>query len=137
MEYVLLNKENIVLLEKFVDDENTDYKKEDLLPFLNDVNTYGFIAKNANEIIGFAYGYKLIRPDGKIDFYLHAIDITAKFQGNGYGTNLMNYIKEYIKSIGCRKMFLITNKSNISACKCYEKSGGISNTDDEIVYVYQ
>ena len=61
----------------------------------------------------------------------------AEYQGNGYGTGLMNYIKDYIKEIGCRKMFLITNKSNVSACKCYEKAGGINNTDDEIVYVYK
>lgn len=49
----------------------------------------------------------------------------------------MNYIKDYTKQIGCRKMFLITNKSNISACKCYEKAGGVSGTDDDIVYAYK
>ena len=34
------------------------------------------------------------------------------------------------------KMYLITNRSNISACKCYEKAGGINKVDDEIIYVY-
>lgn len=34
------------------------------------------------------------------------------------------------------EMFLITNRSNISACKCYEKAGGINDADDEVVYVY-
>lgn len=33
-------------------------------------------------------------------------------------------------------MFLITNRSNVSACKCYEKAGGINKADDEIVYTY-
>ena len=65
--------------------------------FLNENNSYGFIAKNESEIIGFAYGYVLFRPDGKKDFYLHAIDIDHRFQGNGYGTRLMNFIKDYIK----------------------------------------
>ena len=27
-------------------------------------------------------------------------------------------------------------RSNISACKCYEKAGGINDADDEVVYVY-
>jgi len=49
----------------------------------------------------------------------------------------MNYIKVYVKEISCRKMFLITNKSNVSACKCYEKAGGVNNADDEIIYVYK
>lgn len=137
MECKLLDKEDIELMEQFVDDENTKYDKEKLMGFLNENNSYGFIVKNENKIVGFAYGYVLLRPDGNQDFYLHAIDIMKEYQGNGYGTKLMNFIKEYIKEIGCRKMFLITNKSNISACKCYEKAGGINNADDEIVYVYK
>ena len=137
MEYKVLENEDIDLMQYFVDDENTKYEKEDLIRFVNDKNSYGFIAKLDNKILGFAYGYTLQRPDGKKDFYLHAIDIMAEYQGNGYGTGLMNYIKEYIKTIGFRKMFLITNRSNVSACKCYEKAGGVTNADDEIVYTYK
>ena len=137
MEYKLLDKADIGLMKSFIDDENTNYDEEQLSNFINEKNSYGFIVKKENEIIGFAYGYVLLRPDGKQDFYLHAIDIMPTFQGNGYGTELMNFIKEYIKKIQCRKMFLITNRSNISACKCYEKAGCINNSDDEIVYVYK
>ena len=137
MKCKLLDKEDIDLMEKFVDEENTKYNKEKLMGFLNENNSYGFIVKNENKIVGFAYGYGLLRPDGNQDFYLHAIDIISEFQGKGYGTKLMNFIKKYIKEIKCRKMFLITNKSNISACKCYEKAGGVNNSDDEIVYVYK
>lgn len=137
MECKLLDKEDIELMEQFVDDENTKYDKEKLMGFFNENNSYGFIIKNENKIVGFAYGYVLLRPDGNQDFYLHAIDIIGEFQGKGYGTKLMNFIKKYIKEIKCRKMFLITNKSNISACRCYEKAGGVNNSDDEIVYVYK
>jgi ribosomal protein S18 acetylase RimI-like enzyme len=137
MEFKLLDKKDISLMKNFIDDENTNYNKEQLTNFLNENNSYGFIVKNENKIVGFAYGYVLLRPDGNQDFYLHAIDIISEFQGKGYGTKLMNFIKKYIKEIKCRKMFLITNKSNISACKCYEKAGGVNNSDDEIVYVYK
>ena len=137
MECKLFDKEDIRLMKNFVDDENTNYNEEYLIDFLNENNSYGFIVKNENKIVGFAYGYVLLRPDGNQDFYLHAIDIISEFQGKGYGTKLINFIKKYIKEIKCRKMFLITNKSNISACKCYEKAGGVNNSDDEIVYVYK
>lgn len=40
---------------------NIDYLKNFLL---ND-NTYGFVAKDKDKIAGFAYGYTLLRPDGK------------------------------------------------------------------------
>ncbi|EAK3983123.1 GNAT family N-acetyltransferase, partial [Campylobacter jejuni] len=51
-------------------------------------------------------------------------------------TGLISFARDYAKSIECNKMYLITNKSNISACKCYEKAGGRNKADDEIVYVY-
>ena len=137
MEYKLLEKQDIELMKYFVDDENTKYDEGILNAFLEEKNTYGYIAKEDNIIVGFAFGYVLLKPNGIKDFYLHAIDIISEFQGKGYGTKLMNFIKKYIKEIKCRKMFLITNKSNISACKCYEKAGGVNNSDDEIVYVYK
>lgn len=137
MEYMILEEKDIDLMKDFIDDENTKYEEENLIKFINDNHSYGFIAKNENKIIGFAYGYTLLRPEGKQDFYLHAIDIMAKYQGNGYGTQLMDYIREYTKQMGCRKMFLITNKSNISACRCYEKAGGVSNANDDIIYAYK
>ena len=137
MEYKVLDVKDINLMQNFIDDEHTKYEEENLINFINNKNAYGFIAKNEKQIVGFAYGYTLVRPDGRVDFYLHSIDIMKEYQGNGYGTGLMNFIKKYVKEIGCRKMFLITNKSNISACKCYEKAGGINNADDEIVYMYK
>ena len=49
------------------------------------------------------------------------------WQNQGYGTKLVRFIHEHSTTLGCRKMFLITNKHNASACRCYEKAGGICN----------
>ena len=81
-------------------------------------------------------GYILLNPDGRKSFYLHAIDVMPEYQSKGYGTGLISFASDYAKTIKCYKMFLITNRSNISACKCYENAGGINKADDEIVYVY-
>ena len=135
MEYKLLEEQDLELMLDFVDDQNTKYNITDLNKFIKD--NYGFIVKDKNKIIGFAYGYILLKPDCRKCFYLDAIDIMEEYQGNGYGTNLVKYIHEYIKSIGCYKMYLITNKSNISACKCYKNAGGINKASDEIIYVYE
>ena len=64
------------------------------------------------------------------------IDVMPDYQGKGYGTGLISFARDYAKTIDCYKMYLITNRSNISACKCYEKAGGINKVDDEIIYVY-
>lgn len=137
MEYKVFEKQDIELMKFFVDDENTKYDEAFLEEFLTERNAFGYVAKEKNAIVGFAYGYVLVKPDGRKDFYLHAIDIMEGYQKHGYGTELMKYIDTHSKSIGCGKLFLITNKSNVSACRCYEKAGGISKAADDIVYVYK
>ena len=136
MEYKVLEKQDTKLMKYFVDDENTKYDESFLNTFLEEKNAFGYVAKNDEIIVGFAYGYVLVRPDGLRDFYLHAIDIMEKYQKHGYGTELMKYIYSHSKNIGCRKLFLITNKSNVPACRCYEKAGGVRTSNDDIIYTY-
>ncbi len=137
MEYKLLEEQDLELMLDFVDDENTKYSIDVLKNFINDKNNFGFIAKANNKIVGFAFGYLLLKPDGRKVFYLDAIDVMPEYQEKGYGTGLITFARDYVKTISCSKMYLITNKSNTSACKCYEKAGGINKADDDIVYVYK
>ena len=136
MEFKVLDSQNAKLMVDFVDDENTIYTIENLNAFINNESNLGFIAKDNGKIIAFATGYILTHPNGKKVFYFDSIDVIKEYQGKGIGTELMIYTRDYVKNIGCKEMFLVTNKSNISACKCYEKAGGISEANDDIVYVY-
>lgn len=137
MEYKVLEKQDVELMKYFVDDENTKYDEDFLGAFLQEKNAYAYIAKEDGMVVGFAYGYVLVKPDGRRDFYLHAIDIMEDYQKHSYGTELMKYIHTHSKNIGCAKLFLITNKSNVSACRCYENAGGSSKATDDIVYVFR
>ena len=136
MEYKILEEQDLALMLDFVDDENTKYSIEVLKKFIDEKNNFGFIAKTNNKIVGFAFGYILLKPDGRKVFYLDAIDVMPEYQGKGCGTGIISFARDYAKTLNCYKMYLITNKSNVSACKCYEKAGGINKADDEIIYVY-
>ena len=125
MKCELLAEQNLALMLDFVDDENTKYDETVLKAFLNEKNAYGYIAAENGKAIGFAYGYVLNEPDGQKVYYLHAIDVMEGWQKQGYGTGLVRFIHEHSKTLGCRKMFLLTDKHNVSACRCYEKAGGI------------
>lgn len=128
--------EDIEFMEEVLIDDNMVFDIDNLKGFLNDTSSFGFIAKENNKIIGFAYCYTLLRPDGKTMFYLHSIGMLPNYQDKGYGSKLLSFIKEYSKEIGCSEMFLITDKGNPRACHVYEKLGGKNDYKDEIVYVY-
>ena len=122
----------------FIDDENTKYEEDMLKAFLNEKNAYGYLAVQGGKAIGFAYGYVLSEPNGQRIYYLHAVDVMEGWQNQGYGAELVRFIHEHSKALGCRKMFLLTDKHNASACRCYEKAGGICNTaSDDIVFAFK
>lgn len=136
MEYKILEENDLELMEEVLKDDNMIFDIDYLKKFINNENAFGFIAKKENHIVGFAYAYTLLRPDGKNMFYLHSIGMLPNYQNNGHGSQLLEYIKEYSKKIGCSEMFVITDKGNARACHVYEKLGGKNDIDDEIVYVY-
>ena len=137
MKCELLSEHNLALLFDFIDDQNTKYKEDTLKAFLIEKNAFGYIAEDNGKAVGFAYGYVLHEPDGRKTYYLHAIDIMAGYQNLGYGTELVRFVYAHSKSLGCRKMFLMTNTGNVSACRCYEKAGGTSAAADVVMYEYQ
>ena len=137
MEYKLLESQDAALLRDFADDTRTQYNLPLVLEFLKGENNFGYIAKEGRRIVAFAYGYLLRKPDGRKDLYLHAIDVMEDFQNQGCGTNLMKFIHAHARSLGCAKLFLITNTGNRSACKCYENAGGTRSDTDDIVYIFK
>ena len=137
MKCELLSENNLALLFDFIDDQNTKYNEDTLKAFLIEKNAFGYIAEDNGKAVGFAYGYLLNEPDGRKTYYLHAIDIMAGYQNLGYGTELVRFVHAHSKSLGCRKMFLMTNTGNVSACRCYEKAGGTSTAADVVMYEYK
>lgn len=137
MKCEILSEHNLALLFDFIDDQNTKYNEDTLKAFLIEKNAFGYIAEDNGKAVGFAFGYVLNEPDGRKTYYLHAIDIMAGYQNLGYGTELVRFVHAHSKSLGCRKMFLMTNTGNVSACRCYEKAGGTSAAADVVMYEYK
>lgn len=136
MECKVLGDNELELMENVLNEDNMIFNSVFLKNFINDENAYGFVAIQERNIIGFAYGYTLLRPDGKTMFYVHSIGILSAYQDKGYGSSLLLFIKDYSKKIGCSEMFIITDKGNSRACHVYEKLGGKNDYEDEIVYVF-
>ena len=136
MEYKVLEDNELELIENVLYEDNMIFNRVFLKNFIKNENAYGFVAKDEGNIIGFAYGYSLLRPDGRTMFYVHSIGILSAYQDKGYGTGLLSYIKDYSMEIGCSEMFIITDKGNSRACHVYEKLGGRNDYEEEVVYVF-
>ena len=131
-----LEDKYILQMKEVLEDDNMIFDLNNLKKFLTTPNTYGFIAKVDENIVGFAYCYALQRPDGLVMFYLHSIGILPNYQDKGVGSKLMRFIIDFAKKSNFSELFVITDKGNPRACHLYEKFGGKNDYENEIVYVY-
>jgi ribosomal protein S18 acetylase RimI-like enzyme len=109
-------------MKEIIEDDNMKFDLNNLQEFLNDKNNYGFIAKEENKIIGFIYGYSLLKPNGKYMFYVHSVGVLPNYQGKGIGKELFKYMDEYLNNEKkVYKYFLLTSEDNVIAQKVYRK----------------
>lgn len=122
MEYKLLEKQDLQLMKDVLEDDDMEFNLDNLNVFLQDNNNYGFIAKENNKIVGFIYGYSLLKPNGKYMFYVHSVGVLPNYQGKGIGKELFKYMVEYLeKEKKSYKYFLLTSENNMIAQKLYRK----------------
>ena len=88
-------------MEEVLIDDNMVFDIDNLKGFLNDTSSFGFIAKENNKIIGFAYCYTLLRPDGKKQCFIYThrecyLTIKTKVMVQNYYLLLRNILKRLV-----------------------------------------
>jgi len=131
----LFTKDSESLADTILEELEIDEAR--LSEFLKHHQNLAFTAKYKDEVCGFIYGYTLMSLSTAPQLFIYAVDVLSKFQNKGIGSKLFQYVVEYSRENGFSECFVMTNKSNKSACRVYEKAGGKSDYEDEILYVIE
>jgi GNAT superfamily N-acetyltransferase len=99
--------------------------------FLEQPRTHAFVALEGQDVIGWCYGYELLRPEGRWMMFLKQIDVLEERRLEGVGRQLLDAFVALAKSKGHRRMWLYTNAGDRAARALYEDAGGAP--DDERV----
>jgi len=140
--YRKLTISDVPLLMK-IKKEDPDFNicEENARQFLSNPMNWIFVCIQDNRILGLVRGYELsdIHNLGN-KLYISAVGVGPQYRREGIGTSIFTKLKETCKLLGIRKIFLITEKSNVAANALYKKVGGISNVnfkdDDDCNIVY-
>jgi len=122
-------------LDKLDDADELEIDKLQLAEFLGQPQNLAFIAKYHDEACALIYGYTLMSLNSPPQLFIYSVDVIHRFQNNGIGSKLFQYVVDYSKENGYSECFVITDKGNKRACRIYKKAGGKSDYEDEIVYV--
>ncbi|MBS4195814.1 GNAT family N-acetyltransferase [Lederbergia citri] len=86
---------------------------------------------------GIVYGYILSSISSeKRMLFLYSIDVLPEYQNRRIGSALIERLKDIAAHKNCFEMFVLTNDSNTSAKKLYERTGGIRENVDDLLYVF-
>lgn len=92
--------------------------------FLGDPDHYLFVAEVAGDgLAGWAYGYKLDRPDGRSMVLIYEIDVSAPHRRTGVGTTLVTAILDEARTSGCDAGWVVTELDNTAAQRLYDSTG--------------
>lgn len=129
LSHKIWNEYYITILSKNQIDYMLDlmYNKKQIAFELDNDFTW-LLIKQDNDFIGYA-SYSILNNK---KYKLHKIYIYPNLHGKGYGSQLLNFIIDDIKSKGGNKLSLNVNKYNTKSIKFYEKNG-FKIVDDVVV----
>ncbi|MEQ4301461.1 GNAT family N-acetyltransferase [Plantactinospora sp. B6F1] len=92
--------------------------------FLGSPGALAFVASHGAEIVGWCWGYHLIRPDTSSMLYLHRLEVAQERRRLGIGRALLHAFMSAGVQAGAARMFLATGEANAPARALYESLGG-------------
>jgi ribosomal protein S18 acetylase RimI-like enzyme len=88
--------------------------------FLEDPRSHLLVALDGDEVLGWAYGYELLRPEGRWMMFMQQIDVVADRRREGIGRALLDRFVAVARSKGHQKMWLYVDAGGVAARGLYE-----------------
>lgn len=87
-------------------------------------HTMAFVAREAETLAGYCWGYFLQRPDKSPRAYVHELEVAEPHWRRGVGRGLMLAFHGAAQQRGAMKVFLTTGSGNVAARSLYDAIGG-------------
>ncbi len=105
--------------------------------FLSDPSAVAFVAQDAAQIVGWAWGYRLLRADRDSMLLLYEIEVVESEQRRGVGRALVDAFLDIGRREDHTKMWLLTDVANEEARALYEAAGGSRSKLAHDLYSWQ
>jgi ribosomal protein S18 acetylase RimI-like enzyme len=93
--------------------------------FLADVDGVVFVASEGDDVLGWAWGHELHRPNGMRTLLLYEIEVVEAQRPHGLGRRLLDTFVAHARGRGLARMWLFTDAGNEAANRLYAGAGGI------------
>lgn len=133
----LITLESVSLLDR-IDEDVFDHpvNSELLHEFLINPANALIVAMSDGQVIGMATGISYVHPDKPRTLFVNEVGVSARYQRQGIGKQLVSAILEWGKSRGCVEAWVATEVDNVAARSLYRSTGGMEDEAHAVVYNY-
>jgi len=100
---------------------------------LADAGLVNVVAIEADQPVGFVYGYVLRRFEA-VSFFIYSVDVAEAHQRRGLAKAMLAKLSELGRSGRWDEMFVFTNASNGPAMALYASAGGVRPNPDDVMF---
>ena len=103
--------------------KQADDRSPHVASFLADPTTFAFGAYLDGTPVGWAWGYALRRPDGRVGTYLHEVDVVESARRLGGASMLVRAVLARARRAGHDHVWLVTGAEHHAANELYGSLG--------------
>ena len=119
-------------------DEGTTWDLKQGKKFLKNQDNVLFLAFWEEKVAGFLTGHRLQRFDKrKAEVLLYEVGVRENFRKRGIGKTLIGELNNWAKEAGADEVWVLTNRSNTAAVALYQSAGGVTESQDELMYTFK
>jgi len=106
--------------------------------FFQDSRNILLVCMLGEEPAGYLYAYILPAvEDERPRCHIYSLDVFEEYRRRGLGIRLIEAVKAIAVQHKCRKVFCVTNKSNVAAVGLLAKANAVTEHDDDVVFVFR
>ena len=103
IEFRLAQSEDIENLKPILTENAIVYDRSVLQQFLREPTAQLFLALDGERVVGYAYAYLQLHPDGKISQHIYNLFVAKSHRRRGIGSQFLEYLLQQAHDIGCHE----------------------------------
>ncbi|HMC54236.1 MAG: GNAT family N-acetyltransferase [Gemmatimonadetes bacterium] len=110
--------------------------------FLADPRHHLAIARDMSDsslsghVVGMASGVHYVHPDKPPELWVNEVGVAPSHEGQGIGRRLLAALLARGRELGCQQAWVLTNPTNLPACRMYEAVGGVADPEPLRMYEF-
>jgi aminoglycoside 6'-N-acetyltransferase I len=104
--------------------------------FLGDPRHHLAVALDRGQVVGFASAVHYVHPDKPAELWINEVGVAPGHQGRGIGKAIIRALLQHARRVGCRKAWVLTDRSNEAAMRLYASAGGEEASQDSVMFTF-